>query len=152
VLRSAELLRGAGLNFIGNLEGRDLFAGKADVAVCDGFVGNVILKFGEGIALGIFQILRDELRNGIVTRLAAAVLRPRLRRILKRMDYAEYGGAPLLGVRGVCIISHGSSRAKAIRNAVAAAADGARSRTVEAIGEALRRLPADAPATVGSDD
>ncbi|MBM3451152.1 MAG: phosphate acyltransferase PlsX [Armatimonadetes bacterium] len=152
VLHSAELLRASGLNFVGNIEGRDLFAGKADVAVCDGFVGNVILKFGEGIALGIFQLLRQELGRGLVTRLAAGLLRPRLRRILKRMDYAEYGGAPLLGVRGVCIISHGSSRAKAVRNAVAAAADSAGGDTVRAIRDTVRHVQQVAPASLSTGD
>lgn len=140
VIRAAELLRHSGLQFIGNVEGREIFTGQADVVVCDGFVGNVVLKFGEGLALGIFTLLREELSRGLLVRLGVALARPRLRALSRRLDYTEYGGAPLLGVNGICIISHGSSKAKAIRNAVALAAESVRSRMVDAIRTDVGRL------------
>jgi len=133
VIRAAELLRRAGLRFIGNVEGRGVFAGDADVVVCDGFVGNVVLKFGEGLALGIFRLLREELSRGLLVKLGVALARPRLRALALRLDHTEYGGAPLLGVDGICIVSHGSSKARAIRNAVALAAESVRARMVDAI-------------------
>ena len=140
VLRAAELFRRSGLRFIGNVEGRGVFAGDADVVVCDGFVGNVVLKFGEGLALGIFSLLREELSRGILVRLGVALARPRLRALALRLDHTEYGGAPLLGVDGICIVSHGSSKARAIRNAIALAAESVRSRIVEAIRADVARL------------
>ena len=140
VLRAAELLRHSGLRFIGNVEGREFFDGVADVVVCDGFVGNVVLKFGEGLALGIFTLLREELSRGLLVRLGVALARPRLRALARRMDHTEYGGAPLLGVNGICIISHGSAKEKAIRNAVALAAESVRTRMVDAIRADIGRL------------
>jgi phosphate acyltransferase len=140
VIRAAELLRSSGLRFTGNIEGRDFFGGVADVAVCDGFVGNLLLKFGEGLALGIFTLLREELSRGLLVRLGVALATPRLRALARRMDYTEYGGAPLLGVNGICIITHGSSKAKAIRNSIALAADSVRARMVEAIRADIARL------------
>jgi len=140
VIRAAELLRVSGLRFTGNIEGRDFFGGVADVAVCDGFVGNLLLKFGEGLALGIFTLLREELSRGLLVRLGVALATPRLRALARRMDYTEYGGAPLLGVNGICIITHGSSKAKAIRNSIALAADSVRARMVEAIRADIARL------------
>ncbi len=140
VIRAAELLRQSGLRFVGNVEGRDFFDGVADVVACDGFVGNVVLKFGEGLALGIFTLLREELSRGLLVRVGVALARPRLRALARRMDYTEYGGAPLLGVNVVCIISHGSSKAKAIRNAVALAMESVRSRIVETIRDDAGRL------------
>ncbi len=109
------------LNFIGNVEGRDVFSGSADVVVCDGFIGNVALKISEGLVETIFQLLRDELRQGVRARLGSYLLVPTFRRFKRRIDSSEYGGAPLLGVNGVCMISHGRSSAKAIRNAIRAA-------------------------------
>lgn len=140
VIRAAELLRQSGLHFTGNVEGRDFFGGAADVVVCDGFVGNVVLKFGEGLALGIFTLLREELSRGLVVRLGVALARPRLRALARRMDHTEYGGAPLLGVNGICIISHGSAKAKTIRNAVALAVESVRARIVDAIRADAGRL------------
>jgi phosphate acyltransferase len=147
VIRAAELLRRSELRFIGNVEGRSVFAGDADVVVCDGFVGNAVLKFGEGLALGIFSLLREELSRGLLVRLGVALARPRLRALARRLDHTEYGGAPLLGVDGICIVSHGSSKARAIRNAIALAADSVRARMVEAIRADVARLaePAVAP-------
>ena len=140
VIRAAELLRRSGLRFIGNVEGRGVFAGDADVVVCDGFVGNVVLKFGEGLALGIFSLLREELSRGLLVRLGVALARPRLRALALRLDHTEYGGAPLLGVDGICIVSHGSSKARAIRNAIGLAAESVRARMVEAIRADVARL------------
>ena len=109
------------LNFIGNVEGRDVFSGSADVIVCDGFIGNVALKISEGLVETIFQLLRDELKQGLRARVGSFLLVPTFRRFKRRIDSAEYGGAPLLGVNGVCMISHGRSTSKAIRNAIRAA-------------------------------
>ncbi len=133
VLRAAEHLRQSELRFIGNVEGREIFDGAADVVVCDGFVGNVVLKFGEGLALGIFTLLRQELSRGALVRLGVALATPRLRALARRLDHTEYGGAPLLGVNGICIISHGGSKAKAVRNALALAAESVRARMIDAI-------------------
>jgi glycerol-3-phosphate acyltransferase PlsX len=140
VIRTAELLRRSELRFIGNVEGRGVFAGDADVVVCDGFVGNAVLKFGEGLALGIFSLLREELSRGLLVRLGVALARPRLRALARRLDHTEYGGAPLLGVDGICIVSHGSSKSRAIRNAIALAAESVRSRMVDAIRADVARL------------
>jgi phosphate acyltransferase len=140
VIRAAELLRSSGLHFTGNIEGRDFFDGVADVAVCDGFVGNLLLKFGEGLALGIFTLLREELSRGPLVRLGVALATPRLRALARRMDYTEYGGAPLLGVNGICIIAHGSSTSKSTRNSIAVAAEAVRARMVETIRADVARL------------
>ena len=140
VIRAADLLRESGLHFIGNVEGRDFFDGAADVVVCDGFVGNLLLKFGEGLAVGIFTLLREELSRGLLVRLGVALATPRLRALARRMDYTEYGGAPLLGVNGICIITHGSSGAKAMRNSIALAAESVRSRMVETIRDDIAYL------------
>lgn len=106
------------INFVGNIEGRDITKGKADVLVCDGFTGNIVLKFAEGMSESIFGLLRQGIQESVRSRLGGLLLKPALKRIAKRMDYTEYGGAPLLGVNGVCIIAHGSSNAKAIKNAI----------------------------------
>ena len=107
------------LNFIGNVEGKDIFRGAADVVVCDGFAGNIVLKVAEGVGELLSKILLDELGRRSLMETAAPVLR-----VMKaKTDYAEYGGAPLLGVNGVCVIGHGRSDAKAMRNAIRAAAD-----------------------------
>ncbi len=140
--RTAALLREAGLNFIGNLESRDFFTGLADVVVCDGFVGNVTLKFGEGLALAIRDIVKAELRGvrGVVLRLYLAPLAGRVRKMFRRIDYREVGGAPLLGINGVCIVAHGSSNGRAIRNAIRVAMEGATHEFVEEIRTQLPRL------------
>jgi len=112
-----------GLNFLGNIEGRDVFGGKTDVVVCDGFTGNVALKISEGLADALFHLLKEEVQRNLLARAGALLLIPAFRRFRRRVDYAEWGGAPLLGVGGVCVISHGRSTAKAIRNAIRVAAD-----------------------------
>lgn len=129
-----------GLNFIGNVEGRDIPAGNADVVVCDGFVGNVVLKLSEGLAESLLGILRTQMTSSPPNKLAAAVLRPGLRKVFRRLDYAEYGGVPLLGVNGSAIISHGRSNAKAIKNAVRVARQTAETNVAGAIAEGLAKL------------
>lgn len=137
-VKAYQMLKGRpGLNFIGNIEGRDVTWGKADVVVCDGFVGNIVLKFAEGMATALFSSLRKELTSGFRAKLGALLAKPAFTRVKKRVDYTEYGGAPLLGVQGVCIISHGSSNAKAIANAVRIAAESARRRTPDLIAARL---------------
>lgn len=118
-LRTHELLRDSDrLTFIGNAEGRDVLSGRFDVIVCDGFVGNVLLKFAEAVGEVVLQILREELPQGMHGKLGVSILKPNLKRIKQRIDHAEHGGGLLLGVNGVCIISHGSSQAPSIFNAV----------------------------------
>ncbi|MCB1309262.1 MAG: phosphate acyltransferase PlsX [Leptospiraceae bacterium] len=116
-----ELLR-TSLNFVGNIEGRDIYGGErsVDVLVCDGFIGNIVLKATEGLARTIFELMKKEIHKTALGRTGAMMLRPTFQMIKDRMDYAEYGGAPLLGVQGNCIIGHGSSNAKAFKNAVRA--------------------------------
>ncbi len=104
--------------FLGNVEGRDIVNGRADVVVCDGFVGNVVLKFGEGLASTIMKLLKEQLTATPLRKLAASALKGAFREFGRKIDYAEYGGAPLLGVRQPTIICHGSSGPKAIKNAV----------------------------------
>ena len=126
------------INFAGNAEGRDIPKGNFDVVVCDGFVGNVVLKFGEGLAKTIGRLVKDEVKgSGFLTKLGALLIKPALLRLAKRLDVTEYGGAPLLGVDGCCIISHGSSNAKAICSAIRVANDFARSKVLERISDAI---------------
>lgn len=117
------LLKASSLNFCGNAEGRDIVSGKFDVVVCDGFVGNVALKFGESLAEGILSFLRKELASTIILRLGALLSMPAFKKFKKLVDYSEYGGAPLLGVNGVSIICHGSSSSKAIKNGIRVASE-----------------------------
>lgn len=118
-LRTHQLLQdNPRISFIGNAEGRDVLSGRFDVIVCDGFVGNVLLKFAEAVGEIMLQILREELPQGLTGQLGTALLKPNLKRIKQRVDHAEHGGGLLLGVAGVCIISHGSSQAPSIFNAV----------------------------------
>jgi len=113
------------VDFIGNAEGRDVLSGQFDVIVCDGFTGNVLLKFAEAVGEVALQILREELPRGIHGKGGTGILKPNLRRIKQRMDHAEHGGGLLLGVDGVCIISHGSSQAPSIFNAIRLAKEAA---------------------------
>jgi glycerol-3-phosphate acyltransferase PlsX len=112
------LLRATDLEFIGNVEGKDVLRGQADVVVCDGFTGNVVIKLAEGIGEFTFALLREEIAAARLGVVGAFLLRPALRRVKRRVDYQEYGGALLLGVRGVVIVAHGRSDARAIRNAI----------------------------------
>lgn len=117
------LLELSGLNFIGNVEGRDIFTGDCDVIVCDGLVGNVALKVSESTSHALIEMLRRELKISPLAKIGAVLARRAFYSLSKRMDYAEYGGAPLLGINGVCIICHGSSSAKAIKNAIRVAGE-----------------------------
>ncbi len=118
-----KLLKQSRLNFIGNVEGRDIFNGKADIIVCDGFIGNVALKISEGLAEAMNSLLRHEIEGAPGGQVGYLLLRGAFRNFKKKIDYSEYGGAPLLGINGICIISHGHSSPKAIKNAVKAARD-----------------------------
>ena len=112
------------ISFYGNVEGRDIPKGTVDVVVCDGFVGNVILKFGEGMDMFIIRLVKDTIKSsGFIAKLGALAVYPALRTLKKRLDFTEYGGAPLLGVDGSFIICHGSSKAKAIKNAIRVAGE-----------------------------
>jgi glycerol-3-phosphate acyltransferase PlsX len=121
VQEAHQLLGQAPIHFIGNVEGKDIPAGLADVVVTDGFVGNVLIKFAEGVSTNILRVIREEIRANLWSTLLALGLRPAFSRVRRRMDYAEWGGAPLLGVNGICIIGHGRSNPRAVRNAIRAA-------------------------------
>ncbi len=120
VKESYDLIKMAdNINFIGNIEGRDIFTGEVDVAVCDGFVGNIALKLSEGLALSLSRILKRELMsNGIFAKIGAYLSMKAFRKYRSTINYAEYGGAPLLGLRGVCIVGHGSSNEQAIASGI----------------------------------
>jgi glycerol-3-phosphate acyltransferase PlsX len=115
-------LAASSLNFVGNVEGRDVFQGNVDVIVCDGFVGNICLKLSEGLASAAMRMLKDEIMKSTIAKIGYLLARPAFRAFAKRVDYAEYGGAPLLGINGVGIIGHGKSSACAIKNAILEAA------------------------------
>lgn len=117
------LLSESKLNFKGNIEGRDIYAGTVDIVLCDGFVGNVILKVSESVVDTIVKLLKNEIKSSIIATVGAALASSAFIALKKKMDYSEYGGAPLLGVDGRCIISHGSSSPKAIKNAIRVAAE-----------------------------
>jgi len=132
-------LKGADFHFIGNIEGKDVFTGAADVIVCDGFIGNIVLKVSEGLAEVILKMLKMEVANLKRGRIGYLMLKPAIRNFKKRTDYSEYGGAPLLGINGTCIISHGRSSARAIKNAIKVAAEMARKKVHETIAINLNR-------------
>lgn len=139
VLEAHQLLKKTNLNFIGNIEGRDIPAGTYDVAICDGFVGNVLLKLSEGLASSLFALMKNEFQKDMRGKLGAALLMPGLKSIKKMMDYAEVGGAPLLGVKGVSIICHGSSKSLAIQNAVRVARECVAGRFIEQVEESISK-------------
>ncbi len=139
VLGAHGLLRRTGLNFLGNAEGRDIFTGDYDVIVCDGFVGNVVLKTAEGLAKAVTEILKKEAKKSVTTMVGGAMMLPAVKALKRRTDYDEAGGAPLLGVNGVAIISHGRSNAKAIMNALRVAAEAVSRRLVARLKEDLER-------------
>lgn len=122
VKEAYDLLKASSLNFIGNVEGRDVYGGDVDVVICDGFVGNIALKVSEGLAEAMQQMIKAEIKKSWQASLASFFIRPAFDSFRKRVDYAEYGGAPLLGINGVGIICHGTSSAVAIRNAIKEAA------------------------------
>ncbi len=118
-----KLLKSSHLNFIGNVEGRDMFTGQVDVIVCDGFTGNIALKTSEGVVEVLMRLLKQELKASLQAKAGALLTRPAFQKFKQRIDYAEYGGAPLLGIKGVAVICHGRSSSKAIRNAIGVARD-----------------------------
>jgi len=136
------------INFIGNVEGRDIYNGNADVIVCDGFVGNVALKTSEGLGRLVSEMLRASLTRTVTAQAGALLSRKALKEFKKRLDYREYGGAPLLGVRGVCIVAHGSSNDRAIMNGIRVAAEFAQA----AVNERIEREFTQRPAVVDADE
>ena len=118
VKEAFELFKHSSLSFVGNIEGRDLFTGEVDVVVCDGFVGNVVIKQAEGLASSLGRLLKGELKRGFFAKVGTTLALSALKRFARLMDYAEYGGAPLLGLEGTVIVGHGASNQKAIANAV----------------------------------
>ncbi|MSQ27157.1 MAG: phosphate acyltransferase PlsX [Dehalococcoidia bacterium] len=143
-LEAHQLLKQSGLNFIGNVEGKDIPVGVADVVVTDGFSGNVAIKVAEGVSEAVVGLIRGAVMSRWYFQVAAAVLRPAFRSVAKRLDYAEYGGAPLLGVRGVVIIGHGRSNARAIERALEVAAQAVEGRVVDTIARSMAAVPAPA--------
>ncbi|MGV1099263.1 phosphate acyltransferase PlsX [Thiovibrio sp. JS02] len=149
VKKTHELLQQSSLNYIGNVEGRDTFQGEVDVIVCDGFVGNVCLKLSEGLAEAVMGMLRDEISKSMKAKLGYLLARDAFASFKKRVDYAEYGGAPLLGLKGNGIVCHGRSSALAIKNALRVAAEMARNKVNDRI---LELLSADQALVVQQDE
>ena len=126
------------INFSGNIEGRDIPKGVVDVVVCDGFVGNVVLKFAEGLVTGLTQLVKDSIMAGsIFAKIGAMLVKPALKKMAKRLDHTENGGAPLLGVNGVFMIAHGSSKAKEIKTAIEIASDLVERKIIQHIRETM---------------
>jgi glycerol-3-phosphate acyltransferase PlsX len=136
-LATFELLKKADINFVGNIEGRDIPRGKVDVAICDGFIGNVILKLGEGLIEMVLKLIRKEFKQHPMMWASLPFLWLAIRDLRKKVDYSEFGGAPLLGVEGVCIIGHGNSNGKAVKNAIFAGAETAKHNIAAEIREAI---------------
>lgn len=134
-----KLLKNGNTNFIGNIEGKDIFSGEADVVVCDGFIGNVALKISEGLAETIIKMLKKEIADVATGRIGYLLMKPAIKNFKKRTDYAEYGGAPLLGINGTSIISHGRSSSKAIKNAIKVAAKLVHKKVYETISIELQK-------------
>ncbi|WP_345792118.1 phosphate acyltransferase PlsX [Thauera sp. JM12B12] len=140
VKEAGELLRNSGLNFYGNVEGNDIYEGTVDVVVCDGFVGNVALKTSEGLAQMIGAFLKQEFKRTPLTKLLAILALPVLKRFKQRVDHRLYNGAPLLGLRGVVLKSHGSADPVAFQNALSRAAEAASNRLIERISERMASM------------
>ena len=140
------LLKAMPIDFIGNVEGQDIYTGTADVVVCDGFIGNVALKVSEGLVEMIYGMLRESLEATVTRKLGYVLSKEAYREFKKRVDYAEYGGAPLLGVKGVSIICHGRSNANAIKNAIRVAGEFAEGRINEKIEAELSQGPCNSAA------
>jgi len=134
------LLKSSGLNYLGHVEGRDITSGRVDVIVCDGFVGNVLLKFGEGLASSLMKLIKTEVRKHPLALFGKMLLKGAFRELIQRTDPSEFGGAPLLGVNGVAFISHGGADARAIKNALKAAGTFIKSGVNRRISEELQRL------------
>ena len=149
------LLRQLPLNFLGNVEGRELYSGDVDVIVCDGFIGNVALKVSEGLVNTVRFLLKESLKSTISSQVGFLLSRRAFEDFKKRLDYAEYGGAPLLGIKGICIVGHGSSNATALKNAIRVAAQSAETKINDKIEKGLstqrpRREPSPAGLGAGS--
>jgi len=134
-----KLLTETSINFIGNVEGRDVMSGKADVVVCDGFIGNVVLKVSESVAETIGLMIRENIGENLIRKLGYLMMRPAFRALKRRVDYAEYGGAPLIGIDGISIISHGRSSDRAVKNAIRVAAELAKSEVNKHIHEDIEK-------------
>jgi glycerol-3-phosphate acyltransferase PlsX len=156
IKRAGELLREAGaagqINFFGNVEGNDIFKGTTDLVVCDGFVGNVLLKTSEGLAGMIGQFIKDEFTRTPLSKLAALVAMPVLQRFKARLDHRRYSGGALLGLRGLVFKAHGSSDAFAFERALARAYDAARNRLLDRVHDRIRNTLATAVATAQDGD
>lgn len=139
------------INFVGNAEGRDVLSGDFDVIVCDGFVGNILLKFAEAVGGSVLQILKEELPQGLSGKVGCTLMKGNLKRVKQRVDHAERGGGLLLGVAGIAVISHGSSKAPSIFNAVRLAKDAVDNNVLDRIRDqyqkvaAIAKAPAQAP-------
>jgi len=136
--KTYEELKKAPINFVGNIEGRDVFNGKVDVIVCDGFIGNIILKATEGLGENIFFKLRNELKSSFLSKIGALLSKGAYKNFKKSLDYAEYGGAPFLGINGVCIKAHGNSSSLAIKNSILVAENFVNNHVNEHIKERLK--------------
>jgi glycerol-3-phosphate acyltransferase PlsX len=134
------VLKTTGLNFVGNVEGRDVFDGSVDVVVCDGFVGNAVLKSAEALALLLGRMLREELKQSVRTRLGYLFAKPAFDALRRRTDYREYGAAPLLGIEGGCFIGHGRSNAKAVQSSIRRAVEFTTARVHEKIRDKVAEL------------
>jgi glycerol-3-phosphate acyltransferase PlsX len=134
-----KLLTETSLNFIGNVEGRDVMSGRADVVVCDGFIGNVVLKLSEAVAETIGLMIRENIGDNLIRKLGYFMMRPAFRALKRRIDYAEYGGAPLVGINGISLISHGRSSDRAIKNAIRVAMELAKSEVNKHIHEDIEK-------------
>ncbi len=139
VKKAYDLLAGTDLNFVGNVEGREIFKGNVDVVVCDGFVGNICLKLSEGLAESILIMLESEVEEKLAATMHYALTKSVLRKFHKKIDYAEYGGAPLLGIRGIAIICHGLSSPKAVKNAIRVAHELARVKLADKLAKSLSK-------------
>jgi glycerol-3-phosphate acyltransferase PlsX len=135
-----KFLKNADMNFIGNIEGKDIFSGHADVIVCDGFIGNIVLKVSEGLAETIMKMLKREIADVTTGKLGYLMIKPAIKNFKKRTEYSEYGGAPLLGINGISIISHGRSSARAVKNALRVAAEMSRRKVHEIIADKLNNI------------
>jgi glycerol-3-phosphate acyltransferase PlsX len=143
-------LQGSPLNFIGNLEGKDLYSGKADVIVSDGFTGNVALKVSEGVVETMFSMAKREIMKDFFAKIGFLLMKRHLKKLYKRVDYSEYGGAQLLGLNGVCIIGHGRSNSNAVRNAVRLARDFVANHVQDRIREEFAKAAAPAVGGAGA--
>ena len=138
VRQTAEILKKTPLNFIGNVEGGDIFSGKVDVIVCDGFVGNVCLKLSESLAETVKVMLKEEISSSLGSKIGFLFMKSAFKRFSKRVDYAEYGGVPLLGVNGVVVVGHGASNPKAVMSAIRVAIQAVENRMIEHVLEGLK--------------